>query len=262
MNTLKPRVEFPTIMRTILIILSIILLVSLGINAWTISQISNLKKGFKDQEKKVTRLTEDVRKIAKTPSRRNAQPDVPSEVVVKFDDDYIKGDPNAPVTILEFSDYQCPYCRKFHTEVLPKIDEEYISTGKVRYIFRDYPLSFHKKAVPAAVAANCAGEQGKYWEMNDFLFKNPNKLDTEVLVETSPDLGLDKSKFEACVYDGSKRQEVDKDFAEGRKYGVRGTPSLFIGKTGDGKEMKATYIRGLRQFDALKPIIEKNLSSN
>ena len=249
-------------MKSILIVLSIILLVSLGINAWTISQISNLKKGFKDQENKVTRISEDLRKLAKSPSQRGAQPDVPSEVVVKFDDDYIKGDPKAPVTIVEFSDYQCPYCRRFHSEVLPKIEEEYISSGKVRYVFRDFPLSFHKKAIPAAVAANCAGEQGKYWEMNDFLFKNPNKLDTEILIESSTDLGLDKSKFEVCVNDDSKKEEVNKDFQDGRNYGVRGTPSLFIGKTGDGEEMKATYIRGLRQFDALKPIIEKNLSTN
>lgn len=262
MNTIKPRVEFPSIMKTILIVLSVVLLVSLGINAWSISQISNLKKGFKDQEKKMTRITEDVRKLGRAPTRRNAQPEAQKEVLVQFDNDYIKGDPNAPVTILEFSDYQCPFCRRFHTEVLPKIEEEYISTGKVRYVFRDYPLSFHKKAIPAAVAANCAGEQGKYWEMNDFLFTNPNKLDTEILIESSPELGLDKSKFEACVNDDSKREEVDKDFQDGRRYGVRGTPSLFIGKTGNGKEMNATYIRGLRQFDALKPIIEKNLSAN
>ena len=249
-------------MKTILTILSIVLLVSLGINAWTVSQISNLKKGFKNQEKKVTRISEDIKKIGRAPSQRNSQPASPTEVLVKFDDDYIKGDPNAPVTIMEFSDYQCPFCRRFHMEVLPKIDEEYISTGKVRYVFRDYPLSFHKKAVPAAVAANCAGEQGKYWEMNNFLFSNPDKLETDILIDSSPELGLDKTKFEACVNDDSKREEVDKDFKEGRKYGVRGTPSLFIGKTGDGKEMKATYIRGLRQFDSLKPIIEKKLSTN
>ena len=249
-------------MRTILIILAIILLFSLGINAWTISQLSTVKKGMKDQQAKVTKLADDVKKLKTAKPGQPSKPEAPKEVLVSFDDDYIKGDPKAPVTIVEFSDYQCPYCRKFHNEVLPKIQEEYISKGKVRYIFRDFPLSFHKLAIPAAVAANCAGEQGKYWEMNDFLFANPGKLDPAKIIPEAEGLGLDKAKFEACVNDDSKKAEVDADFNAGRKYGVRGTPSLFIGKTGDGTEMNAIYLRGLRQFDSLKPIIEKNLSTN
>ena len=245
-------------MKTVLIILSVVLLFSLGINAWTISQINSLKRGFKDQEKKVAKLSEELKK---SPSqRRRDQQQAPREVVVSFDDDPIKGDPKAPVTIVEFSDYQCPYCRRFHTEVLPKIEEAYLSEGKVRYIFRDFPLSFHKKAIPAAIAANCAGEQGKYWEMNDFLFSNPTKLDLASITESTGEIGLDRAKFEVCVKDDSKRAEVDKDFQDGRKYGVRGTPSLFIGKTGDGKEMTAVYLRGLRQFEALKPEIDKHLN--
>ena len=249
-------------MRTILIILSILLLLSLGINAWTISQLSTVKKGMKNQQLKVTKLADDIKKLQTAGPSKRSKPDTPKEVLVSFDDDYIKGDPKAPVTILEFSDYQCPYCRKFHNEVLPQIQEEYISKGKVRYIFRDYPLSFHKQAVPAAVAANCAGEQGKYWEMNDFLFSNPGKLSTAKIIPEAEGLGLDKAKFEACVNDDSKKAEVDADFKAGKNYGVRGTPSLFIGKTGDGKEMNALYLRGLRQFDSLKPIIEKQLKNN
>ena len=248
-------------MRTILTILAVILLFSLGINACTISQRSTVKKGMKNQQLKVTKLADDVKKLQTAGPRKPSQPETPKEVLVSFDDDYIKGDPKAPVTIVEFSDYQCPYCRKFHNEVLPRIDEEYISKGKVRYIFRDFPLSFHKQAVPAAVAANCAGEQGKYWEMNNFLFANPGKLATEKIIPEAEGLGLDKAKFEACVNDSSKKAEVDADFNAGRGYGVRGTPSLFIGKTGDGKEMNALYLRGLRQFDSLKPIIEKQLNN-
>ncbi|MEE9194111.1 MAG: DsbA family protein [Thermodesulfobacteriota bacterium] len=249
-------------MRTILTILAILLLISLGINAWTISQLSTVKKGMKNQQLKVTKLADDIKKLQTAGPRKPSQPDTPKEVLVSFDDDYIKGDPKAPVTIVEFSDYQCPYCRKFHNEILPQIQEEYISKGKVRYIFRDFPLSFHKQAVPAAIAANCAGEQGKYWEMNNFLFANPGKLSTAKIIPEAESLGLDKAKFEACVNDDSKKAEVDADFKAGRNYGVRGTPSLFIGKTGDGTEMNALYLRGLRQFDSLKLIIDKKLSAN
>ena len=249
-------------MRTILTILAVLLLLSLGINAWTISQLSTVKKGMKNQQLKVTKLADDIKKLRTAGPRKPSQPDTPKEVLVSFDNDYIKGDPKAPVTIVEFSDYQCPYCRKFHNEILPQIQEEYISKGKVRYIFRDFPLSFHKQAVPAAIAANCAGEQGKYWEMNNFLFANPGKLSTAKIIPEAESLGLDKAKFEACVNDDSKKAEVDADFKAGKKYGVRGTPSLFIGKTGDGTEMNALYLRGLRQFDSLKPIIDKKLSAN
>jgi len=249
-------------MRTILTILAVLLLLSLGINAWTISQLSTVKKGMKNQQLKVAKLADDIKKLQTGGPRKPSKSDTPKEVLVSFDDDYIKGDPKAPVTIVEFSDYQCPYCRKFHNEVLPQIQEEYISKGKVRYIFRDFPLSFHKQAVPAAIAANCAGEQGKYWEMNNFLFANPGKLSTSKIIPEVEALGLDKAKFEACVNDDSKKAEVDADSKAGRNYGVRGTPSLFIGKTGDGTEMNAIYLRGLRQFDSLKPIIDKKLSAN
>ena len=178
-------------MRTILIALAILLLVSLGINAWTLSQLNNVKKVLDDQGKKVSKVMEDIEKLEKNPRKSN--PSTPKEVVVAFDDDPIMGDPKAPVTILEFSEYQCPFCRRFHKEVLPKLNEEYISKGKVRYIFRDFPLRFHKKAIPAAISANCAGEQGKYWEMNDFLFDNPDKLDIEAMIPAVGQLGFKPS---------------------------------------------------------------------
>ncbi len=146
-------------MRTILTMLAILLLISLGINAWTISQLSTVKKGMKNQQLKVTKLADDIKKLQTGGTRKPSQPDTPKEVLVSFDDDYIKGDPKAPVTIVEFSDYQCPYCRKFHNEILPQIQEEYISKGKVRYIFRDFPLSLEalkagdrNQKVPAGVA--------------------------------------------------------------------------------------------------------------
>lgn len=249
-------------MRTILILLAILLIVSLGLNAWTLSQLTAVKKELKDQGKKVSKMIEDVNKLEEDSQHRKSQPSTSKEVLVAFDDDPIKGDPKAPVTIVEFSDYQCPFCRKFHKEVLPKIQEEYISKGKVRYIFRDFPLRFHQKAVPAAIAANCAGEQDKYWEMNDFLFDNPSKLEIEAVLTSVNDLGLDYGKFEECVKNDVHKAEINKDYEDGRNYGVRGTPSLFIGKTGVGPDMKGFYIRGTRPFESIKPQIDKLLQEN
>lgn len=246
-------------MRTILIILAVLLIISLSLNAWTLSQINNMKKELNDQGKKVSNLVEQVNNLKGDTRKERKRPVPERKVVVAFDDDPVKGDPDAPVTIVEFSDYQCPFCRKFHNEVLPRIEEEYISAGKVRYIFRDFPLRFHEKAIPAAVAANCAGEQGKYWVMNDFLFNNPSRLDKDSTLASTRELGIDEDKFRECINNEEQVEEVKSDLEMGRKYGVRGTPSFFIGPTGDGKEMEAVYLRGLRSFETLKPVIEKQL---
>lgn len=249
-------------MKTILTILIILLIGSLGISAWTLSQVSSLKKELRDQNNKLVSLTKQINTNKKSPSNRQKKPQEPKEVLVSIDDDPIKGNPNAPVTLVEFSDYQCPYCRKFHNQVLKKIDEDYIKTGKLKYIFRDFPLGFHKKAIPAAVAANCAGEQDKYWLLNDFLFDNPNKLDTENVLEAAKDMDLDYSKFEACLKNNNHEEEVKKDMSEGTGYGVRGTPSVFLGKSTDSKEFKGLYLRGFRPYEFYKEKIDKLLAQN
>ena len=244
-------------MRETLIILVALLVVSLGLNAWTLKKVS----GLSDM---VTKQSESIEKIAKSgvaPKKADSKPQTPTNVKVSIDDDPIKGKVDAPLTIVEFSDYQCPYCRKFHSQVLPKIEEEYIKTGKVRYIFRDFPLRFHKLAVPAAVAANCAGDQDKYWLMNDFLFDNPQKLDNASVLEAAKTLDLDYAKFEACMKDNNHEAEVNKDFDAGKSYGVRGTPSIFLGKTEKGKEFTGLYLRGFRPYEFYKKEIDKMLAS-
>jgi len=161
---------------------------------------------------------------------------------------------------VEFSDYECPFCKRNHDQVFSQIQKEYIDTGKVRYVFRDYPLGFHKKAIPAATAANCAGEQGKYWEINDFLFQSKANLADEKYIEFAKANGLDLAKFETCLKDDKHKAEIDKDFKDGQAYGVRGTPSFFIGKTEKGKEMTGVYIRGARPYNAFKTEIDKILA--
>src|SRR5262249_17984609 len=110
------------------------------------------------------------------------------------------GQADAPVTLVEFSDYQCPYCRMFFSDTFPTLRREYIDTGKVRYVFRDYPLAqMHPQARKAAEAAHCAGEQGKYWEMHDLLFQNQQALALPQLSEYARNLGLDGASFDACL---------------------------------------------------------------
>ncbi|MGH7792946.1 MAG: DsbA family protein, partial [Thermodesulfobacteriota bacterium] len=230
-------------MKNIAIVTIVLILVGLGLNAWILAELSSIKGDVKKLSQQVSGAVEAIKKIKTAPSAP-VPPSEPSEVRVSIDDDPIKGDPKASLTIIEFSDYQCPFCRRFHQEVLPAIQNEYISKGIVRYVFRDYPLAFHQQALPAALAANCAGEQEKYWEMNDFLFENPTKLDIASILSSAKSLGLNYDEFEKCV-DGKKYEaEIQKDMEDAKKYGVSGTPSFFIGKTEEGKEMTASYIRG------------------
>ncbi len=146
-------------------------------------------------------------------------------VEVSQDDDPVKGPEKAPIIIVEFSDYQCPYCGRAEAtvgEVLKKYGD------KIRLVYRDYPLSFHQNAQTAAEASECAEEQGKFWEMHSAMFANQAKLTVNDLVETAGGLGVNKDKFKACLDSGKYKAEVQKDFEDGQKYGVSGTPTFFI----------------------------------
>lgn len=241
-------------------------LLSVLLSAWALfersdmkSQMAVMKAQIATQVEKMEGVEAEMKQIKSKPGQP-AQPSAPViSKVVSIDDDPIKGDKNAPVTIVEFSDYECPFCKRSNDNVMTRIDKEYISTGKVRLVFRDYPLGFHRKAIPAAMAANCAGEQGKYWEVHDFLFANPNKLDPASVANASDELGLDKAKFEVCVNDKSKQEEITKDFKDGQKYGVRGTPSYFIGKTTESGEIEGTFIRGAQPYPVFEEQIEEQL---
>ncbi|MGQ0793153.1 MAG: DsbA family protein [Deltaproteobacteria bacterium] len=232
--------------------------VALGFNAWTLREVRTLKKEMAVGKQIAASTLQEVQRIKSAgPGAPKGAEQPPAQVRVSIDDDPMKGDIKAPITIIEFSEYQCPFCKKFHEQTLPAIESEYIAKGKVRYVFRDYPLAFHQKARPAAIVANCAGEQGKYWEANDFLFKNPDKLDIAAALGSAGELGLDYAKFEACLKDEPRHNaEITADFEDGQRYGVKGTPSFFIGKTEEGKEMTGFYIRGAQPLEAFKTQID------
>ncbi len=174
-------------------------------------------------------------------------PDLPS-IDVSRDDDAVRGDPNAPVTIIEFSDYQCPYCKR-NKETMDKIHETY--GDKVAFVFRDFPLSFHKNARKAAEAAECAGEQGKYWDFHDYLFEHQDKLDVDGLKDAAKTLGLNTQAFNQCLDSGAMAAEVAGDMKAGEALGIKGTPMAFV----NGK-----MVNGARPFDSFKQIIDAELA--
>ncbi|HJX60961.1 MAG TPA: DsbA family protein [Dehalococcoidia bacterium] len=156
-----------------------------------------------------------------------ATPTPPAVVEASVDDDPAWGPEDAPVTIIEFSDFQCPFCSRFFTETYPQIRQEY--EGQVRFVYRDFPLtSLHENAQKAGEAGECADEQGKFWDYHDTLFNNASALDDASLKGYASQLGLDSGTFDQCLDSGKYTEEVQKDYQEGISYGVTGTPAFFI----------------------------------
>jgi len=250
----------------LLSIISVAVLLSVLLSGWALYERSSMQIEIAALNKDMATMQAELKVLKSSPAQA-ARPGAPApqpviEKVVSIDDDPIKGDKNALVTIIEFSDYQCPFCKRSNDNVIKKIDEEYISKGKVKLVFRDFPLPFHPKAIPAAMAANCAGEQGKYWEVHDFMFEDQKtNLEISTIIDSAGDLGLNKAKFQACINDKSKEKEITKDIEDGQKYGVRGTPSYFIGKTTDGDEITGTFIRGAQPYTVFKELIDEQLKA-
>lgn len=169
------------------------------------------------------------------------------------EDDVFKGNPDALVTMIEFSDFECPFCAAFYQNTLPQIEENYIKTGKVKLIFRDFPLPFHANAQKAAEAAECAGEQGKFWEMHNRIFDNQSAMEIVDLKQNAKLLGLDIATFNDCLDLGKYADEVRKDMNDGSVAGVTGTPTFFI----NGEKLV-----GAQPFSVFEEIIEKKLLEN
>ena len=196
---------------------------------------------------------------------RGRQPQAPpANPVVDTTGAPVKGAATARVTVVEFSDYQCPFCGRYTRDTFAQIDKEYISTGKVRYVFRNLPLeSIHPQAFKAHEAALCAGEQGKYWEMHHELFANQTKLQAEALPGYAKTACVDVTKFQQCLTSGKFADRVREDINDAARAGAQGTPTFFIGLTapGDTKIKTLRVIRGAHPFSSFKEAIDAALAS-
>lgn len=182
---------------------------------------------------------------------------IPKDLI---DDDVILGDPKAPVTIVEFGDYQCPFCGKFFNENEPLLREEYIKTGEVKMVYRDFAF-LGPESQGAALASQCAAEQGKFWAYHDELYKaeiadrkeNNGNISAVFLKSLAGKLGLDQAKFDSCLDSQKYKLEVEKDYDDGVAAGVRGTPTTFV----NGK-----LLSGAAQYSTLKKLIDEALASS
>ncbi len=177
------------------------------------------------------------------------------------DTDFVRGDPNAPVTVLEYSDFTCGYCEKFFHETFPRLLSEYIDTGKVRFVYRDFPRAPGGPGLHASKAARCAGEQDAYWPMHDRLFNSGQRFSVDQLRGHAKDLGLDGSKFSQCLDGETYVKEIYQDRIEGGTLGIRGTPGFVIFLTSLPKDGEIVMIPGAFPYDVFQEEIEKVMKS-
>jgi protein-disulfide isomerase len=164
----------------------------------------------------------------------------------------LKGSPNAPVLMVEFSDFQCPFSKQFYQEKFPKLDKEYIASGQLKFAYRDFPLAFHPLAQLAAAGSRCANKQNKYWQMFDKLSLS-SSLEPEIIQRYAKEINLDIKAFNSCLNSQKIKEEVVEDLKEGARFGVKGTPAFFI---------NGRLIPGNLDYEVFKEIIEEEIKKS
>lgn len=210
-----------------------------------LSELESLKNSINKIDENVARLKEQ------TPVQNQPSMPLGSKRVegVTAGTNPIKGDTKAKVLMVEFGNFQCGFCVKFYKEIFPKIETEYISTGKVKFAHRDFPFSSNQLAKGAAIACICAGEQGKYWQMFDE-FLQGNSIEKNAIGKYAQELGIDLKAFNECLDKPQLNEAVENDIKDGTKFGVTGTPSFFI---------NGRFVVGTQAFEEFKRIIEEEL---
>ena len=192
-----------------------------------------------------------IRELLEAQQRNNAAPrPVPQaapddRVSLPFSDNgFSLGRNDAQLVMIEYTDYECPFCRQFHMGAFEQIRRNYIDAGKVRYVSRDFPLDMHKNAPRAAAAGRCAGEQGKFWELRHTLIVNAANLGADQILGYAKEARLDLAKFRPCLQSNRYQAAIQADMEEGRSAGLSGTPSFIIGRVSNGR------VEGIRMVGA------------
>jgi protein-disulfide isomerase len=226
-------------------------------------ELSELKKEVEALRQGQLQLQRELQEINALLRRRQPSATDVQNVVLPIDGYPSKGNQSAKLILIEFTDYQCPFCSRHVQQTLPRIERDYINTGQVRYVLRDFPLeSIHKDALKAAEAAHCAGEHGQYWQMHDRLFATQNALGRDHLSAHAGVLGLDVQSFQRCLDSDKYAVKIRQDLAEAQKMNIRATPSFFLGVAKpDGSGVTVVkMIAGAHPFTVFKEAIDSLLS--
>jgi protein-disulfide isomerase len=198
-----------------------------------------------------------IRKMLELERPLPQQPDpTPARIEVKLSSsERSLGDPKAPITMVEFTDYQCPFCKQFHEKVFPALKTEFIDTGKLRFVTRDLPLDFHPYARGSAEGARCAAEQNKFWAMRERIFAQSPKIAEADLIDAARDLGLNQELFRSCLSSHKHEVDVRLGLAEAASLKISGTPSFVVGLS-KGDRVEGQFIEGTMPFADLKQLVE------
>jgi protein-disulfide isomerase len=229
--------------------------------AQSTDDLDSLKKkvdAIQESQKEIKKELEAIRALLTLAGRP-----VPASLELAAEDSPFRGEKSATVALVEYFDYQCPFCTVFFEETMPQVLTDYILKGKLKFIVRDFPLEeAHPRALQAAEAAHCANEQGKFWPMHDTLMGNSDALERPKLSFYAQDIGLDVSSFDKCVDSGTYASKIKKTMAGGEKIGVLGTPTFFLGMSdATGQKIESLQrLEGAIPFPELKKEIDKLLA--
>jgi len=214
-----------------------------------------------DQLRQILSTLNDIKQLLASAGRPTQPPGPPTALSTQ--DENFRGDSKAEVAIVEYADFECPYCGQYEHDIYSQISKDYIQTGKVKYFYRDLPLAMHPHAMIAARAARCAEDQGKFWEMHDSLFAKQNTIREADMPGRAQELGLDMAKFSECLSSDRYTDEIKQSEAEAQKIGIGGTPTFFIGNVGpSGYVTNLKMLIGTRPYDVFKSTIEDSLATS
>lgn len=255
-------------MKTLIVSIFAAIILATSLPAWSAStkeEVIALREEVEAMRKDLDEIKKLLERGARAPAAAAGANAGFRPQTINLEHSPIKGQKDAPVTLIEYSDYECPFCARNYRDVLPLIQEEYIDTGKVRFVMRENPLpNLHRNAMTAAMAAQCAGDQDNYWGMHDLLFENTKQLSPDAIKSFAADLGLDTAEFNECLDSKKHEKTVQKDLASATKLGLRGTPAFVIGLTDANDPDKvdlSVSIRGAQAIERFRATIDDLLES-
>jgi protein-disulfide isomerase len=215
-------------------------------------EVQALKEGHDRLSRELQEIKNQLQPRPQHPPGRNM------ELTLSVADAPFRGERDAKLTMVEFTDYECTFCGRYANDTLPQVLQEYVDPGIVKYVIRDFPLTHHGQAAKAAEATHCAGDQGKYWEMHVKLFASQQALSLDDLIGYAEPLGLDARTFENCLNSGKHTARIEQGIADGREARVRGTPAFLLGYTADNGNGVETIrlIHGAQRYENFKRAID------
>lgn len=219
---------------------------------------------LKEQLREISALGPIQQLIAQERRRmeQEAADNMPLDVTIDVASAHFKGEKDAAITVLEFSDYQCPACGSFAQRIGPMFDENFVNTGKAKVVFMDFPLQRHEQAFKAAEAANCAAEQGKFWEYHDQLFANQQSLMPNDLVAHARTLSLNVGAFETCLNSNKHADKIRSDMERAESVRLRGTPHFAIGyTTGNGNQVQVIRAMSGASYQRLEETVNELMAA-